>query len=110
VNILLSNKIFKHLFILLASLNFYVGLSFADDIEIYINKSSNLNVNPNILFVLDDSGSMTTRVTKTQSRIQVLKTVMNELLDEFSNINAGIMSFNAIFYHQLLILISLIQT
>lgn len=72
----------------------------ADDIEVY-TAGLGQSLNPNILFVLDMSGSMKRDVNGDQtsssglpSRISILKTAVEQLLDQNANkINAGISVF-----------------
>ncbi|MBX9915607.1 MAG: pilus assembly protein PilY [Pseudomonadaceae bacterium] len=74
----------------------------ADDTEIYVPKDlpADQQVRPNILFVLDSSGSMSSSVsgtTPTQTRIQVLRSVVNNLIDQIKvkeDVNVGFMRFN----------------
>lgn len=72
----------------------------ADDTEIYVPKDlpADQQVRPNILFVLDSSGSMGTTVSSTGGldRNQVLKNVVNNLIDELKakeDTNIGFMRF-----------------
>lgn len=73
----------------------------ADDTEIYVPKDlpADQQVRPNILFVLDSSGSMDTTVSGTKpklSRNKVLKNVVNNLIDDLKakeDTNIGIMRF-----------------
>lgn len=74
----------------------------ADDIEIYVTRDlpADQRVRPNILFIIDSSGSMGTEVSGTkpkQSRIQVVRQVTKQLIDELKvaeDVNVGIMRFN----------------
>jgi len=120
-------NIFKKILMLfmLGNLILNSSLSYADDIEIFINKtqtSHKVTVNPNILFVLDDSGSMQegtvlmhyrylqgkrwqtgptcpigskycSAVWGGEMRANVLINTMNELIDTLTNINIGIMTY-----------------
>jgi len=68
--------------------------SYADDTEIFFGQSTDaFETNPNILFVLDVSGSMTYRDGTSVSRLDRMKNAMRLLLDQSSNYNVGIMSF-----------------
>jgi len=80
------------------------SLAFADDTEIFITRG-NSDINPNIFFVLDNSGSMNWCLDKQKviceknppSRMDVLKKTMVKLLDkmkERGNIRFGMMSLN----------------
>ncbi|MGQ7844113.1 PilC/PilY family type IV pilus protein [Granulosicoccus sp. 3-233] len=68
----------------------------ADDTEIFFGQSDDaFNNNPNILFVLDSSGSMSTQDPGFDgvSRMDRLKTAMGLLLDQSSSYNVGLMAF-----------------
>lgn len=68
----------------------------ADDTEIFFGQSDDaFNNNPNILFVLDSSGSMGTQDAGFGgiSRMDRLKTAMGLLLDQSSSYNVGLMAF-----------------
>ncbi len=74
----------------------------ADDTEIYVPKDlpADQYVRPNIMFVLDSSGSMGSSVagtTPSQNRNQVLKTVVNNLIDQIKvkeDVNVGFMRYD----------------
>ncbi|MBI2380817.1 MAG: hypothetical protein HYV16_08685 [Gammaproteobacteria bacterium] len=85
------------------------GAGYADDTEIFFQPAGTGVVKPNILFVIDTSGSMSygetfipdgTFSTKTTSietksrRIQIVKDVLETILSETSGVNAGLMRFN----------------
>ncbi|ASJ72399.1 PilC/PilY family type IV pilus protein [Granulosicoccus antarcticus] len=68
----------------------------ADDTEIFFGQADDaFNNNPNILFVLDNSGSMTAKDAGfgDTSRMDRLKTAMSSLLDQSSSFNVGLMAF-----------------
>ncbi|WP_439887514.1 PilC/PilY family type IV pilus protein [Pseudomonas sp. MBLB4123] len=72
-----------------------------DDTEIYVPKDlpADQQVPPNILFVLDSSGSMGSQVPNTggKTRNQVMKEVVNNLIDELKakeNVRVGFMRFD----------------
>lgn len=68
----------------------------ADDTEIFFGQNEDaFNDNPNILFVLDSSGSMGTEDAGFGgvSRMDRLKTAMGLLLDQSSSFNVGLMAF-----------------
>ncbi len=68
--------------------------SYADDTEIFFGQSKDaFETNPNILFVLDNSGSMNSQDGGTVSRLDQMKNAMRLLLDQSSNFNVGIMAF-----------------
>lgn len=83
---------------LYSSLSFQAAI--ADDTEIYVPKDlpADQQVRPNIMFVLDSSGSMRSEVANTggQSRNQVMRSVVKNLIDELKakeDVNVGIMRF-----------------
>lgn len=60
----------------------------ADDTEIFFSEASEESeTNPNILFILDNSGSM--GVTKLAN----MKTAMNSIIDSVADVNIGLMNF-----------------
>jgi len=63
----------------------------ADDIEVYLQPPPD-PVAPNVLFILDESGSMS---SSSPSRMEQLKAAMTELLDDpdMANTRAGIMGY-----------------
>lgn len=70
----------------------------ADDTEIYVPKDipADQQVRPNILFILDSSGSMTNPVPGTgKSRLKVMHDVVGELIDNLkeANVNIGFMRY-----------------
>jgi type IV pilus assembly protein PilY1 len=74
-------------------------ISAADDTEIFFGQvygdtSSKAN-SPNILFLLDDSGSMRAQDTgQVGTRMERLQSAMDTLLTEMTDVNVGIMSMN----------------
>lgn len=106
----------------------YIGLSLqtalADDTEIYVSRklSEDQQIRPNLLFVIDNSGSMLSAVSGTEcaiadrnypnrcvtsgsgnsrtyrkTRMQVVKDVTNQLIDELKlsdDVNVGLMHFD----------------
>ncbi|MBU1330578.1 MAG: pilus assembly protein PilY [Gammaproteobacteria bacterium] len=80
------------------------SISFADDTEIFFGgPSASEGIKPNVLFILDNSGSMAWRLdrdsTPTQtshgpSRISVLKESFNDIISNTNNINVGVMALN----------------
>lgn len=73
----------------------------ADDTEIYVPKDlpADQQVRPNILFILDSSGSMGHQVPNTgrKTRTQVMQQVVNNLIDDLKakeDVNIGFMRFN----------------
>jgi type IV pilus assembly protein PilY1 len=77
----------------IAGLMFGSAAAQADDIEIYLTPPPN-PVPPNVLFILDESGSMSTS-TSTGTRISDLRDAMTDILNDTDNdnINAGILSY-----------------
>lgn len=79
-----------------------LSVALADDTEIYVPKAvpADQYVRPNILFILDSSGSMDSEVAgtaPTQTRNQVLKTVVNNLIDQIKvkeDVNVGFMRYD----------------
>ncbi len=68
---------------------------FADDTEIFFGQSNDaFNTNPNVLFVLDTSGSMTNFDDTNSSRMDRMKTAMRTLLEQSSSFNVGLMGFS----------------
>lgn len=78
------------------------SVSFADDTEVFFGGPSiGSGVRPNVLFILDNSGSMQWRTgsnnnpgTGEQSRMQILKESFSTIINSAGNINAGIMVLN----------------
>ena len=67
----------------------------ADDTEIFFGGGSNSDATPNVLFVIDTSGSMGNNVSGTNdSRITVVKDALTELVSTVNNINVGLMRFS----------------
>ncbi|MGD8941494.1 MAG: VWA domain-containing protein, partial [Gammaproteobacteria bacterium] len=65
----------------------------ADDTEIFFS-STNSAVKPNVLFVLDTSGSMNWTDGQSQSRLNRMKEALTSILTNATNINVGLMRFN----------------
>lgn len=74
---------------LLSSLVLQAGISHADDTEIFFGGPTiDQGIRPNVLFILDDSGSMSgTRMTQ-------LKSAFSTIINNAGNINVGIMALN----------------
>ncbi len=87
------------IFVLALTTGFASGLAspaWADDTEIYVgaNNIGNTIVKPNILFILDSSGSMAATVPGTgKSRLDNMKEALLGLLDSVNNVNVGLMDF-----------------
>ena len=69
----------------------------AEDTEIYFNSPNNTSaasVRPNVLLILDSSGSMTSIVSGTgRSRISLMKEAMTDILNGMEDVNVGLMRF-----------------
>ena len=66
----------------------------ADDTEIYLgNINVSAGVRPNVLFVLDTSGSMSGMDGMSQDRLDRMKDALKTILDDANNINVGLMRF-----------------
>jgi type IV pilus assembly protein PilY1 len=75
--------------------------SFADDTDIFLgNGQYQQGTLPNVLFVIDNSGSMDEPAKNAdgsltgQTRMQALKTAFNDLMQNISGVNVGVMRFN----------------
>ncbi len=67
----------------------------ADDTEIYLGAASvSAGIRPNVLMILDTSGSMGTTVTGTgMDRMDNMKEAMKKIIDGVNNVNIGLMRF-----------------
>jgi type IV pilus assembly protein PilY1 len=68
----------------------------ADDTEIFFTPpGASQVIKPNIMFIIDNSGSMGTRVDDVgTTRMDVVKTVTNNLINKMQDVNVGVMKFN----------------
>ncbi|MEM6484843.1 MAG: PilC/PilY family type IV pilus protein, partial [Pseudomonadota bacterium] len=67
----------------------------ADDTEIFFGEVEISDIRPNILFILDTSGSMSANVAGTGGdRLDNVKDAMFTLLEELNNVNVGLMRFS----------------
>ena len=64
----------------------------ADDTEIFFSQNGDAS---NVLFILDTSGSMSSRDGGSTSRLQRMQDALNQLLDKISGINVGVMSYTS---------------
>lgn len=66
----------------------------ADDVEVYLQPPPD-PISPNVLFILDESGSMSGTDGQPTSRMEQLKEAMTDLLDDpdMANTRAGIMGY-----------------
>ncbi|WP_444994695.1 PilC/PilY family type IV pilus protein [Aliikangiella sp. IMCC44359] len=72
-----------------------LNTAYSDDTEIFFAKTDIKNqAKPNILFIIDTSGSMTNTVDSGETRLQVVKDVMSEVLTNVKNANVGLMRYN----------------
>ncbi len=86
------------------SLSCYSHLAIADDTDIYLGEEIQNNITPaNVLFVLDQSGSMaweTTNSTRPEagepSRMDELKAALRAVLSTVDNVNVGVMTFTSV--------------
>ncbi len=69
---------------------------FADDTELFSGTTSvdPELTNPNVLFVLDVSGSMSSKDGGTKTRLERMQEALLQLLDEIHNVNVGFMTFS----------------
>jgi len=80
----------------------FAAASYADDTEIFFGgQAIDNNIRPNVLFVLDNSGSMAWRTDSNndpwgnqQSRMSVLKQAFSDIIMNTNGINAGLMVLN----------------
>jgi len=91
-SMLSSSFIYKVLFILTLSSS---APSFADDTEIFFSPpGASQAVKPNIMFMIDNSGSMGLDGGGDKSRLQVVKDVTNSLIEDMIGVNVGLATFN----------------
>lgn len=64
----------------------------ADDTEIFFTKANEV-VKPNIMFILDVSGSMRTEDVDGEARLKVMKDVTKDLFGTMKDVNVGLMVF-----------------
>lgn len=66
-----------------------------DDLEIYLGTgSSAVTYNPNVMFIMDTSGSMTNKDGTSESRMLRVQNALKDALGSATNINAGLMRFS----------------
>ncbi len=67
----------------------------ADDTEVFFGQvDPSLDIFPNVLFVLDTSGSMNAFDGGSESRLERMKLALDTILDNSANVNVGMMRFN----------------
>jgi len=69
-----------------------IGVS-ADDTEIYTGDNVSDGIRPNVLFILDTSGSMNAFDGQSKDRLDRMKDALDILLDNVDNVNVGLMRF-----------------
>eukprot|EP01093_Parvamoeba_rugata_P019205 TRINITY_DN848_c0_g1_i9.p1 TRINITY_DN848_c0_g1~~TRINITY_DN848_c0_g1_i9.p1 ORF type:complete len:1077 (-),score=283.36 TRINITY_DN848_c0_g1_i9:1241-4471(-) len=98
--------------LVLSLLAFCSAISFAEDIDLYVNHNVELDEKPRVLLIFDTSGSMafstktgndcgynnyTNRYTLcSDSRLGVAKNAMTQLVNDNADIDFGLMRFNAL--------------
>lgn len=66
-----------------------------DDLEIYLGTGgSSVTYNPNVLFIMDTSGSMGSKDGTSESRMLRVQNALKDALKSATNINAGLMRFS----------------
>ncbi len=82
-------------FAVLASAGLVAGSAFADDTEVFfppVDGAQTETVRPNILFIMDTSGSMGSTDGTNSTRLDKVKDALTKILDEMSpNTNVGLM-------------------
>ncbi|MBT7952682.1 MAG: VWA domain-containing protein [Gammaproteobacteria bacterium] len=80
----------------------FCSSGYADDIEIYFSSGSTSGntgeaIRPNVLFILDTSGSMTASIPEAggQSRVNVMKDAVKQVINDVEDINVGLMRFTS---------------
>ena len=67
----------------------------ADDTEIYVgNRAFSANVRPNLLLILDTSGSMAATDGQALDRLDRVKIALNAILDDVNDMNIGLARFH----------------
>lgn len=80
---------------LASTLILQAAIARADDTEIFFGGSAiDEGIRPNVLFILDDSGSMTSTDRTSTTRMEKLKDAFNQIITDAGNINVGVMSLN----------------
>ena len=92
---LLSGRLAATLFAALLALP---PASLAEDTEIFFGGATSGDdvIRPNVLFIMDTSGSMSSTVYGTgKSRMENMKEALHAILDSTSNVNVGLMRFHS---------------
>jgi len=72
-----------------------LSTAFADDTEVFFGQvDPNLDIFPNVMFVLDTSGSMMEKDNTSHTRLDRMKDALGTILDNTTNVNVGIMRLN----------------
>ncbi len=81
--------------VILALASYTAGVS-ADDTEVFFGQvDSSGNTAPNVLFILDTSGSMgLSDFGQSGTRLSRMKSAMKEIFEQTTNVNVGLMSLN----------------
>ena len=77
------------------SLITFLNVAVADDLDIFIGTSNSAQTyNPNVLFIMDTSGSMGSMDGGSESRMLRVQNALKAALGQATNINAGLMRFS----------------
>ena len=77
------------------SLITFLNVAVADDLDIFIGTSNSAQTyNPNVLFIMDTSGSMGSMDGGSESRMLRVQNALKTALGQATNINAGLMRFS----------------
>ncbi len=84
------------LFIVAFAMGFMISFTAAgDDLEIYLGaNTTQVTYKPNVLFIMDTSGSMSGRDGTSTTRMQKVQDALRNALSSATNINAGLMRFS----------------
>lgn len=89
---------FQRMYILCLSALLSMGIAWAahaDDLEIYLGTGNqSVTYNPNVLFIMDTSGSMSNKDGSSQTRLLRVQNALKDALGSATNINAGLMRFS----------------
>ncbi|MBU2963977.1 PilC/PilY family type IV pilus protein [Amphritea sp. 2_MG-2023] len=66
----------------------------ADDTEIFFGGTTNISVRPNVLFILDTSGSMGSTDGTGSTRLDRMKDALGTIINSAQDINVGLMRFS----------------
>ncbi|MBF0590232.1 MAG: VWA domain-containing protein, partial [Magnetococcales bacterium] len=90
------NRTIALILCLVLSLGMLLSAARGDDTEIFFGRdwTEGGTVRPNILFVLDTSGSMSSYDGTSSSRLERMKLALRQLLSNVSGVNVGLMRFS----------------